>query len=379
MPHDRHLDIDDPPEDLGQKPLVKLGAAFNPDPHYLKMIRAAKINKWLLATLSSVALPGIGLAFLNPTDSVQPSANIAPPQQNHVETEPITPLPTTVALDNRKVKLGRRLFHDKALSGDNSVSCASCHDLSTGGVDRLVHSRGIGDQEGVINAPTIFNSGFNFRQCWDGRADTLEEQIDEALQNPIEMGATWPRTIEKLAKDPSYRTEFSAIYRDGIQSHNIKNAIATFEQSLVTPNSRFDHFLRGDHTALNKTERAGYQLFKQLGCISCHQGMNIGGNLYQKLGIMEDYFTVRGNINHADLGRFNATKRKEDHYFFKVPTLRNVALTPPYLHDGSAKTLEEAVLVMARYQLGKQLGTNELKEITAFLHTLTGEYQGKPL
>lgn len=324
-------------------------------------------------------LGGGGYFYLNQTASVSPPAISMPQQQTSIEVEPITPLPLAMPLDNRKVELGRRLFHDAKLSGDGSVSCASCHKLDGGGVDRLARSRGIGGKEGGINAPTVFNSGFNFRQLWNGRVATLEEQVDGPLQHPAEMGATWPQAIATLSKDTSYRTEFAAIYRDGIQPHNIRDAIATFERSLVTPNSRFDRFLRGDRSALNEEEQAGYRLFKQLGCTTCHQGVNIGGNMYHKLGIMEDYFTVRGNISEADLGRFSITQREEDRYSFKVPTLRNIALTSPYLHDGSVKTLEDVVQVMVRYQLGEQIETDELKKVVAFLHTLTGEYQGKLL
>lgn len=271
------------------------------------------------------------------------------------------------------------MFNDPRLSGDGSISCASCHNLDTGGVDRLPRSSGVGGKEGGINAPTVFNSGFNFRQFWDGRAETLEDQIDGPLQNPVEMAGTWPKALAAIAEDPQYAAAFSALYRDGIQSRNVKDAIATFERSLITPNSRFDRFLRGDQTALSEEELAGYDLFKQIGCTSCHQGLHIGGNMYQKLGIMEDYFAVRGHITEVDLGRFNITKREQDRYFFKVPTLRNVAVTPPYLHDGSAATLEEAVQVMTRYQLGKKLKKADEVRIVAFLRTLTGEYSGKPL
>jgi cytochrome c peroxidase len=344
------------------------------------MIRSTKTNQWAFATLITAILGGIGLVQLDRANSApQPPAISTPQQQPRSEAEPITPLPLSVALDNRKVELGRRLFHDAGLSADGSVSCANCHNLAVGGVDRLAHSRGIGGKEGAINAPTVFNSGFSFRQFWDGRTETLEEQVDGPLQHPAEMGATWPQVITTLSKDPAYRAEFSAIYRDSIQPHNIRDAIATFERSLVTPNSRFDRFLRGDRTALNEKEQAGYRLFKKLGCTSCHQGINIGGNMYQKLGIMEDYFTVRGNTTEADLGRFSITKREGDRHVFKVPSLRNIALTMPYLHDGSAMTLEDVVRVMARYQLGEKLNTDELEKIVAFLQTLTGEYQGKPL
>lgn len=301
------------------------------------------------------------------------------PVPDSVTLGAITPLPQAVALDVRKVELGRRMFHDPGLSANGTVACASCHALATGGVDRLPRSRGIGGQEGSINAPTVFNSGFNFRQFWDGRAESLEDQVNGPLQNPLEMGGSWQQVMATLSGDPQYRAEFSAIYQDGIQPHNIRDAIATFERSLVTPNSRFDRFLRGDQAALNEDERAGYQLFSQIGCISCHQGINIGGNLYQKLGIMEDYFAVRGNITKADMGLFNVTHREADRHYFKVPSLRNVALTSPYLHDGSALTLEEAVKIMARYQLGKELGAGDVARISAFLRTLTGEYQGKAL
>jgi cytochrome c peroxidase len=246
-------------------------------------------------------------------------------------------------------------------------------------VDRLPRSRGIGGKEGTINAPTVFNSRYDFRQFWDGRAETLEDQVDGPLQNPIEMGGTWPKAVAMLADDSTFSGEFAAIYPDGIQPGNIRDAIATFERSLVTPNSRFDRFLRGDRAALNENERDGYRLFKRIGCISCHQGMNIGGNSYQKLGIMENYFEARGHINASDFGRFNVTRREEDRFFFKVPSLRNVALTAPYLHDGSAKTLNDAVRIMARYQLGVRLEEAEEAAIVAFLRTLTGEYQGKLL
>lgn len=343
------------------------------------MSHSAKINRWAFATLFAAILGGGGLVYLDSAGSAQQPPPDVPLRQASVETEPITPLPLTIALDSRKVELGRRLFHDPGLSGDGTVSCANCHNLAGGGVDRLARSRGIGGKEGAINAPTVFNSGFSFRQFWNGRAETLEEQVDGPLQHPAEMGTTWPQAIATLAKDQTYRAGFAAIYRDGIQPHNIRDAIATFERSLVTPNSRFDRFLRGDRTALSEKEMAGYRLFKNLGCASCHQGVNIGGNMYQKLGIMEDYFTVRGNISEADLGRHSITKLEDDRHVFKVPSLRNVALTAPYLHDGSVLSLEGVVLVMARYQLGEKLATDELEKIVAFLNTLTGEYQGKPL
>jgi len=331
------------------------------------------------ATLTTILLGGAGLIYFDWHDSSEISASAVAQIQTTAAMDIFTPLPLSLSLDTRKVMLGERLFNDARLSGDGTISCAHCHNLSTGGVDRLQRSVGIGGKEGAINAPTVFNSGYNFHQFWDGRADTLEEQVGGPLQNPVEMGSTWPQAIAVISEDKTYTSAFRTIYRDGIQPDNVKDAIATFERSLITPNSRFDRYLRGDQTALNEKEKAGYVLFKQIGCTSCHQGINIGSNMYQKLGVMEDFFTARGNISEADLGRINITKREKDRYFFKVPSLRNVALTPPYLHDGSAKTLEEAVNVMARYQLGMKLKKDDEADIVAFLRTLTGEYRGKPL
>jgi cytochrome c peroxidase len=338
--------------------------------------------KYRLLPLVYLTAAGIGFAVfyhLDKPDPTRPRAEQEARQVDSTGTEPITPLPLASTLDQRTVELGRRLFHEAKLSGDGSMACASCHDLASGGVDRLPRSRGIGGKEGSINAPTVFNSAYNFRQFWDGRAETLEDQVDGPLRNPVEMGGTWPKAIAELSGDSTYRAEFAAIYPDGIQPKNVRDAIATFERSLVTSNSRFDQFLRGDQAALNEIEREGYRLFKRIGCVSCHQGMNVGGNVYQKLGIMEDYFAARGHINAADFGRFNVTQREEDRFFFKVPSLRNVALTAPYLHDGTAMTLNDVVRVMARYQLGVRPNEAEEAAIVAFLRTLTGEYQGKPL
>ncbi|MFA6921631.1 MAG: cytochrome-c peroxidase [Gallionella sp.] len=290
--------------------------------------------------------------------------------------EPITPIPLVLNLDTNKIALGSRLFMDARLSGDNTISCAHCHDLTRGGVDGLPHSFGIGGAEGVINTPSVFNSGFNFRQFWDGRAATLEDQIDGPLNNPQEMGTNWPDVIAKLSADAAYRRDFAQLYPAGIKPETIKDAIATFERSLTTPNAKFDRFLRGEKNALDGDEFAGYALFKKLGCISCHQGVNVGGNLYEKLGLFDNYFERRGNVTKADLGRYNVTLNEENRYEFRVPSLRNVTLTAPYFHDASASTLEEAVAIMAKYQLGVTLQGDEIAKIVKFLKALTGEYAG---
>jgi cytochrome c peroxidase len=293
--------------------------------------------------------------------------------------EPIQPLPLTVTLDVRKVTLGSRLFNEPRLSHDNTISCASCHNLRKGGTDQLPKSIGIKGAVGDINAPTVFNSGFNFKQFWDGRANTLEEQAAGPIHNPKEMGSSWAEVIAKLTQDPSHVHAFDALYPDGITSANIQDALATFERSLTTPNARFDKFLRGDQTALTSEEKAGYRLFKDLGCITCHQGVNIGGNMFQTMGKMGDYFHDRGNVTQADYGRYNVTGDARDRFKFKVPTLRNIARTAPYFHDASAQTLDEAIRTMGKYQLGFTLSDEEVRLLRQYLETLTGERDGLPL
>lgn len=293
--------------------------------------------------------------------------------------EPIKPIPTENKLDPAKVALGDRLFHDKRLSRDNSMSCASCHDLGRGGVDGTPFSVGIGGAKGGINAPTVYNAALNFRQFWDGRAASLEEQAAGPVHNPIEMGSNWDEVLAKLGKDADLVAQFRKAYPDGLKPKNIQDAIAVFERSLVTPNARFDKYLRGDRNALTAEELRGYQLFKSYGCVACHQGVNVGGNMFQTFGVMGDYFGKRGNPQPADLGRFNVTKVESDKHVFKVPSLRNVALTAPYFHDGSAQTLQDAVDVMFKYQLGRPAAPQDKELIVKFLNTLTGERNGKSL
>lgn len=289
------------------------------------------------------------------------------------------PLPVGVALATDKVALGERLFHDVRLSADDTISCASCHNLSAGGADNRYRSIGIKGGIGAVNAPTVFNSSFNVAQFWDGRAATLEEQVDGPVHHPKEMGSNWPQVMGKLGRDEAYPDLFSRSYRNGLTVDNIKDALATFERSLVTPNSRFDRFLRGEKDSLSAAEKRGYELFQSYGCASCHQGVNLGGNMYERMGMMGDYFGDRGNPVEVDLGRFNVTKKDSDRHYFRVPSLRNVARTAPYFHDGYAANLPEAVRIMAKYQLGRTVSEQDVGDIVAFLETLIGEYKGKPL
>ncbi|QNP48455.1 c-type cytochrome [Diaphorobacter aerolatus] len=293
--------------------------------------------------------------------------------------EPILPVPQAHKEDAKKAALGKKLFNDTRLSHGNTVSCASCHNLPVGGSDAIALSKGVQGRVGKVNSPTVLNSGLNFRQFWDGRAASLEEQVSGPIHDINEMDTSWAEVLRKLGQDSALTSEFKQSYPDGITANNVANALASFQRTLITPNARFDKYLRGDKSALTTDELRGYQLFKSYGCVACHQGVNVGGNMFQTFGVMGDYFGKRGNPTIADLGRYNVTKKDSDKYSFKVPSLRNVALTAPYFHDGSAKTLGDAVDVMFQFQLGRQASAEDKKLIVQFLHTLSGELDGKPL
>lgn len=296
------------------------------------------------------------------------------------KNEPVSPLAPAPKVDERKVKLGYALYNDKRLSADDTVSCATCHNLETGGVDRLQYSKGIKGQLGGVNAPTVFNATFHHRQFWDGRAANLEEQAGGPPLNPVEMGSTsWDQICAKLNKDEKFKKEFTAVYPDGFSGKNICDAIAEFERTLVTPNARFDKYLRGDKTALTADEIRGYELFKAAKCANCHAGANLGGLTFEYMGVLKDYFADRGNVTEADKGLYNFQKDDKNIGKFKVPTLRNVELTPPYFHDGTVTSLKEAAAHMVKYQAGVKLSEQDIEDIVKFLYTLTGEYNGKPL
>jgi cytochrome c peroxidase len=293
--------------------------------------------------------------------------------------EPIQPIPLENTLDPNKVLLGEKLFAEVRLSEDNRISCLACHAFNKGAADRRSHSVGVRGGVSEVNTPTMFNARHNFRLNWNGKFENLTDHLDGLLTNPKGMGMQWDVLIQKLGQVPDYPRVFSQIYLDGLTATNIKDAMVVYEESLDTPNSRFDQFLRGNKQALTSTEQEGYRFFKDYGCVSCHQGINVGGNLFQRFGVMGDYFRDRGNLTPADLGRFNVTQDPADRFIFRVPSLRNVALTPPYFHDGTAQTLEKAIAIMAKYQLGRSLPVEDINRIAKFLRTLTGEYQGQPL
>jgi len=294
------------------------------------------------------------------------------------KNDPVQPLPEAIDLDARKVALGSKLFHDKRLSKDNTLSCASCHDLAKGGTDQAQYSTGVGQKLGGINSPTVFNSVFQSVMFWDGRAPTLEAQADGPVNNPGEMASNWQETIPKLQQDVELTAAFNAVYPQGYSKETITEAIAMFERSLLTP-ARFDQYLRGQTDAITADERHGYELFKHYGCACCHVGKILGGQSYEPLGRTADYFADRGKPTPADDGRFSVTKNEADRHNFKVPTLRNIAITAPYLHDGMTGDLKQVVQLMGKYQLGENLSAADTASIVAFLNTLTGVYDGKPL
>lgn len=293
--------------------------------------------------------------------------------------EPISPVPLGISLDPKRVALGERLFNDVRLSGDNTKSCASCHSLDNAAMDGRARGIAVDGQPRLRNTPTLFNVSLNASFNWDGAATTLEAHAERLLTNPAVMNSTWPELLRRVKGDPAYTSAFAAAYPDGMTWANLLNALATFERSLLTPNAPFDRYLRGDRQALSAEERRGYELFKSYGCIACHQGVNIGGNLFQKFGVFQDPDAARSPQEQADSGRYQVTKVERDRSVFRVPSLRNVALTAPYFHDGRMPTLEGAVDTMARVQLGRALTGEEIAAIVRFLHTLTGEYRDQPL
>lgn len=277
----------------------------------------------------------------------------------------IYPLPIKLEYDIQKASLGERLFFDTILSADGTVSCFSCHNVFLNGADDSVTAVGINGSIGKVNTPTVFNAIFNFRQNWNGSARNLSQQAFGPITNPLEMGHNFKELVEILSKS-DYKKLFNNIYSNGITKENIVDAIAEFQKQLITPNAPFDRYLNGDENAISQTQKDGYRLFKSKGCISCHNGINIGGQLFSRFGMVS-------LVNDSNLGLYEVTKEEEDKFYFKVPSLRNVALTAPYFHDGSAITLHDAVSIMLKYQVGRDTTKEEIDKIVDFLHSLNGE------
>lgn len=289
-----------------------------------------------------------------------PSQLPAPSHSSVGADEPITPIPAPPPIDPLKVRLGERLFNDAKLSRDNSRSCSSCHDLRANGASARGHDVGL-DGEGLrLNTLSVFNATLNFRYGWEGKIRTLESEIRVSLENPRIMGSSLAEITAKLAVDPAMRSSFAAAYGHEVDPASIVDAIASFQLTLVTPGSKFDRWLAGDATALSADELEGYRLFKSLGCVSCHQGVNVGGNLFERHGIFHPLASP-------------------DPVILRVPSLRNVATTAPYFHDGSAPTLDDAVRKMAFAQLNATLTDTQARALVTYLQSLTGKYRDAPV
>ncbi|MBA4261009.1 MAG: cytochrome C biogenesis protein CcsA [Comamonadaceae bacterium] len=308
---------------------------------------------WTLCAIAAATLAVSGHAFA----------------QQKRTNEPVQTIPAVRNIDPAKVALGKKLFFDPRLSKSGFISCNSCHNLSMGGTDNLKTSIGHNWQQGPINSPTVLNSSLNLAQFWDGRAATLKEQAGGPIANPGEMAFTHELAVDTLKSIPGYVAEFKQVFgHDKLTIDEVTTAIAAFEETLVTPNSRFDRWLDGDDRALVKNELDGYKLFKDSGCVACHNGPNLGGNSFQKMGVVQAYKTAS-----TAQGRVEVTGKDADRLNFKVPTLRNIELTYPYFHDGAAETMTQAVDLMGRLQLGREFSQDENAKIVAFLKTLTGQ------
>jgi cytochrome c peroxidase len=315
----------------------------------------------MMSPAVTMAVHGCKTAFLLLAfvclNAISPAAAQAPMLQARAGQEPITPIPALRAQDPKRLLLGERLFSDRRLSHDNTHSCSSCHDIGTNGASANAHDVPEG-RPMAFNTPTVFNVSLNFRLNWEGNFRSLEEGAEQSLRNPAIMASSPDEVVSKLRADPEAATQFRDAYGREPDAAAVLDAIVTFERSLVTPGSRFDRWLKGEADAITPEELSGYQVFKSLGCIACHQGVNVGGNLFQRHGIFHPLGSPEPEM-------------------LRVPSLRNVATTPPYFHDGSVLTLPEAVKAMGMAQLDRVLTEQQITAIVAFLNTLTGVYRDR--
>lgn len=324
-----------------------------------------KLRAGLLVPLCLAAAAPFALALVN-----QPAPPIG---------EPIAPITGTGPSDQAKIALGESLFNDVRLSHDDVIACSGCHRLDLSGDDGRARSTAADGGQLDFNAPTVFSAALNFRLNWRGNFRTVEQQNEAVLLDDRLMNTSWEELLPKLRSDPDYSRRFVTLYGAAPGRTDVLDALAIFQRSLITPNARFDRYLKGERDTITADEEHGYQLFKAYGCIACHQGANVGGNLFQQFGIFRNPFAGQKNVTQADLGRFAITGVESDRHVFRVPSLRNVAVTAPYFHDGRTASLADAVKIMARSQLGRELDQRDADLIVKFLATLTGEYRGHPL
>ena len=291
-------------------------------------------------------------------------------------SEAIVPLPISVSFDPAKSAVGEKLFNDVRLSDSGRMACSACHEMDHGGASSVALSTGANGKLLDVRTPSIFNQDFNYLRGWDGLVQTMPDRILSVLHNRQLMNSDPFVVLPRLKEDSALNVAMQASYPDGVTEKNVIDALDVYLHSLITPNAPFDRYLRGETGALTADQAEGYKLFRQYGCISCHQGQNIGGNLRQTFGVVGtpgEYFIERGQQLPRDLGRYNLTHNEDDKFVFRVPSLRNVMLRAPYFHDGSAPTIEDAVRVMFHYQLGIDPAANDIGLIVKFLGSLTGE------
>jgi cytochrome c peroxidase len=325
------------------------GDAFTGWPVAPAFLRARSWSLWI----------GLALLLLAGGAAAQAPASEAAAKPS-ADQEPITPIPPPPAADPLKLKLGEDLFGDPRLSGDGKLACSSCHDLRTNGASSGRRTFAHDGSKARFDILTVFNAALNFRLNWEGNFRALGAQAESSLENPDNMRTNVEEVLGKLNADPEMVKRFRTAYGHPPDRTSFLDALVTFENSLLTPGSRFDRWLAGDASALSAEEQGGYQLFKSLGCSSCHQGANVGGNLFERQGIFRPLVAAKPEI-------------------VRVPSLRNVATTPPYFHDGNTSTLKEAVRKMAAAQLDRTLSDQQVDSIVAFLQTLTGTYRGAPV
>lgn len=296
---------------------------------------------------------------------------------SYADESAVSPLPNPPSSNDEKTKLGALLYRDTVFSDNYSLSCNNCHSLQKSGIDQLANYMGLYGKKGNINTPTTLNSKLNFRQFWNGRAKNFSEVIEDHIADKTVFASSWPIILKRLSSNDTYIELFKQNFQNGeINSANVKDAMIAFLNNLVTPKSPFDRYLNNDKNAISDDAKKGYELFKQYGCITCHQGPNLGGNLFQKLGVYKDYYLPTEN-NAVNLGFYTITKDPNDKFVFKVPSLRNITLTGPYLHDGSIKTIEEMIKIMGEYQIGESIPVDDIKYIVKFLETLSGQQEYK--
>jgi cytochrome c peroxidase len=330
------------------------------------------------ARLSLAVLAACGQTTLDPPLTQRFATPFSTAAAASCSDETLAALPPAGALDLAKVALGKQVFEDPRVSGDGRVACSHCHALDHGGAIPERFSNLPGRKPVAVNVPSVFNAAFNARFAWNGRFTDLGEQLDFTIGAPAAMAGSWQHAAEALEGDAAISGAFAAVYPGGVSPGAVREVLALYTLSLATPSSRFDRFLCSQ-LPLIADEQRGYELFSSYGCSSCHQGSNLGGNLLQRFGVVRDYFEERGRHTSSDDGLFEVTHDNKDKHVFRVPSLRNVALTAPYFHDGSAPDLATAVRDMARFQLGRTLSERETGELVAFLETLSGELGGVPL